>query len=111
MSYRRPAEQVAAAKAWAVFLTANRALIDTAGLPSRCTETREHFDDFLMHGHLDHHPDPTRFSVEDLDGDQYRAFARLVEVYFAGHDWFTPLALRPPDQQRLRTRFDSGAPS
>jgi hypothetical protein len=107
MAYRRPPDQASAAKTWAAFLAANRGLIEGSGLPTSCTESREHFDDFLMHGHLDHHADPTRFAVEALNEDQYGDLTLLVEAYFtAGYDWFTPLAVRLPDQQRLRSRFE-----
>ena len=49
---------------------------------------RDHFDDFLMHGYLDHHPDDTGFKIESLGADQRANLVLLVESYFvAGYEY------------------------
>jgi len=106
MSYRRSQEDVRAARSWSRFIETQKSRITATGLPALVVESATHFDDFLEHGCLDHHPDPSRFSVAPLSEAQYQEFVGLVESYFAaGYAWFTPIALREPDQQRLRARF------
>lgn len=110
MRYRRSSESTEAARTWRRFLDATSALVGEAGLPSAVTESRERWDDFLMHGYLDHHEDPTNFTVKELNERQYDALVRLVAVYLAafyaeGDRAPTPIALRSSDQDALRARF------
>jgi hypothetical protein len=59
-----------------------------------------------MHGYLDHHDDPSGFTVKKLSEEQYCALVQLVESYFTiGYEYFTPIALRNEDQQNLYNRF------
>lgn len=44
----------------------------------------EHWGDFLDHGHLDHHPDPSRFDLDDLSVRQKAALLRLLLNYREG---------------------------
>ena len=109
MSYRRGAGQVDADRAWSRFVDEHRDLVAAAGLPALAVESSAHFDDLLMHGHFDHHSDPTSFTTDSLADPQYRALVELVENYFAaGFGWYTPMALRPADLQRLQARFAHG---
>jgi hypothetical protein len=106
MTHRRSPSKAAAARQWDRFVSANEPTISAIGLPSACLKSVAHFDDFLMHGRLEHHPDDTDFQVGGLTADQYDNLVALTESYFAaGYEWFTPLALRGPDQQRLSARF------
>ena len=109
MGYRRSKDRADAARRWSTFVTRNRGVIDAAGLPELATQSIRHWDDLLMHGHLDHHSDPAGFSVEQLSEEQYAALLQLVESYFAGgYGYFAPLALRDGDRERLEMRFVSG---
>jgi len=106
MGYRRSPETLRAERRWRAFLVTHSALLLTAGLPSPIVSSQSRWDDFLMHGHLDHHDDPTAFSVEELDAPAYAALRELAESYFAaGNAFFTPFALRADDQVALRARF------
>lgn len=111
MTDRRSPHKVAAARAWDRFVSANDPIIAASGIPNAYLTSAEHFDDFLMHGYLAHHPDDTDFKIESLSTDQYGKLVLLVESYFAaGYEWFTPVALRSPEQHRLGSRFGaSGA--
>jgi hypothetical protein len=39
------------------------------------------FEDFLMHGYIDHHETPPRTTVDELAASQQRAHKRLVITY------------------------------
>src|SRR5688572_29439816 len=109
MGYRRPKESVEAARNWSTFVACNRIVTEAARLPQVVTESINHWDDFLMHGYLDHHHDPTDFTVDQLSDEQYDALLQFVDSYFAGgYEYFTPIALRVEDQQRLEMRYRTG---
>jgi len=95
-----------AARAWAAFIDRNTSAVRAAGLPEAVTASVARWDDFLMHGRLEHHDDPTAFAIDQLSESQYAALTLLVESYFvAGYEFFTPEALRIEDQRALRARF------
>jgi hypothetical protein len=106
MGYRRSNEKVRAARDWNSFVAKNIETIRTAGLPELVTTSIRHWDEFLIHGYLDHHEDPSRFTVDELSEEEYSALVKLVESYFmCGYEYFTPIALRSVDQQILDHRF------
>ena len=46
------------------------------------TEKMEMFDDFLMHGWIDHHDDPIGFTDVDMTAEQKSKFKKLIWKYF-----------------------------
>ena len=107
MTYRRSPHKAAAQQQWERFVEANRVTIEATGIPPTVFHSIGHFDDFLAHGRLELHDDPSASDVRSLDPNQYEALVSLVESYFvAGYEWFAPLGLRSDDQDRLRARFD-----
>lgn len=109
MGYRRLKESVEAARDWSTFVARNRSVVEAAGLPQVVTESIPHWDDFLMHGYLDHDHDPTGFTVDQLSDEQYAALLQFVDSYFAvGYEYFAPMALRVEDLQRLEMRYRIG---
>ena len=106
MGYRKSKQKAEAKRAWATFLEGNKELIFAAGLPELVTESVEHWDDFLMHGFLDHHEDPSRFSVDQLSERQYGSFLQLVERYFgSGYEYFEPVAVQVEGSRRLKDLY------
>ena len=106
MSFRRSPQRTSAARHWATFVAANHERLQAAGLPVLATQSVAHWDDLLMHGHFDHHEDPSHFAVGNLTDEQYTVFVDLVESHFlAGYEYFTPTALKLEDQDRLASRF------
>jgi hypothetical protein len=106
MAYRRSKDSLKAERNWSAFVTSNTRAIEAAGLPEIVTESIAHWDDFLSHGFIDHHYDPSRFTVDQLSNEQYAALVQLVESYFAsGYEYFTPSVLRDEDLQPLEMRF------
>jgi hypothetical protein len=77
MSFRRSKEAVSEGRAWQNFRQANAELLRSSGLPLSLYESRDLFDDFLMHGYIDHHEDATHFFIGQLSETQK---ALLVEV-------------------------------
>ena len=106
MTDRRSPRKAAAKREWDRFVRSNQRVIASIGLPDSIFSSVGHFDDFLSHGHLDHHLDAGDFRVEALDSAQYDALVMLTESYFAaGYEWFTPGALQTADQHSLARRF------
>lgn len=79
MGFRRKKSEVLGKKRWHDFLIENHRLIEQIGLPETVVGTEERFDDFLMHGYIDHHDDPSKFTIEHLDDDKYRKCFELIE--------------------------------
>ena len=109
MGYRRSKQKVEAARAWNTFVARNNDLIYLAGLPESVIKSIDHWDDFLMHGYLDHHEDPSGFRVDQLSEQQYGALLQVVESYFvSGYEYFEPVAVRREDSRALNDRFGGG---
>jgi hypothetical protein len=70
MSFRRSKLAAFQSRAWQRFFQANREGLARTGVRCSIYESGELFDDFLMHGWVDHHPDPTRFTVAELNQQQ-----------------------------------------
>jgi hypothetical protein len=63
------------------FRQANAALLQASGVPASLYESRELFDDLLMHGYIDHHEEPTHFSVSRLSRSQVEALVEVAARY------------------------------
>src|SRR5262245_37260839 len=73
VSFRRPGKAIhEQACYWEEWRTEHRAVLERTGLPESVLQDEEHWWDFLMHGRLDHHPDPLGFSVRQLSREQQR---------------------------------------
>lgn len=106
MGGRRSPDRSRAEQEWARFVDANHDRFAAAGLPRLASANIARWDDLLTHGSLRGHEDPERFTTASLSPEQYAVFADLVESYFvAGYEYFTPAALKIPDQRRLDARF------
>ncbi|HEV8581234.1 MAG TPA: hypothetical protein VGX68_19385 [Thermoanaerobaculia bacterium] len=81
MGFRRSKQTALEARNWRRFLEANRESLDQAGIPGTIYEFRERFDDLLMHGCLDHHPDATRFTTDELDERQRALLIEIIVRY------------------------------
>lgn len=102
MSFRRSKNEVVEQERWRAFCAANEQLIARLELPSPVVETQDRFEDLLMHGYLDHHHNPTKFSLDSLDSAKMEDFRALVDRYFET-GYFDPglMALGEEKRQRL----------
>ena len=92
---------------WRAFRSQHRQAFLESGLPLAICESREIFDDFLMHGYLDHHEDPRRFTVDELSPPQVQALKRLIVAYLS-QDFADPgLGIFSP-QEHSRIRAQAG---
>lgn len=70
------------------------------------TKSISHWDNFLMHGYLDHHGEMSEFTIDQLSEEQYGGLLQLVESYFvSGYEYYEPNLLRSEDRQRFNHRF------
>lgn len=81
MSFRRSKTATQTTREYHGFVQANSALFQASGVPISLYQSRELFDDLLMHGYIDHHPDPTRFFVGQLSAEQQAALVEVVVLY------------------------------
>lgn len=81
MSFRRSKTAVREARAYRDFVQANATLFQASGVPISLYESRDLFDDLLMHGYIDHHSDPTHFFVGRLSAEQRAALVEVVVLY------------------------------
>ena len=84
VGFRRSKESAGRAVRWSRFKQDRADLFEESGLPSHVYETEAHFQDFLMHGYLDHHERPCSFRVDHLSGSQKGILRQLVVWYLAG---------------------------
>ena len=106
MTYRKSPRKADAKRQWDRFVSNNQPIVMASGIPVAVFDSIDHFDGFLCRGYVDNHIDGGEFRVDSLNASQYQALVILTESYFAaGYEWFTPLALRPTDQETLRMRF------
>ena len=81
MSFRRSKTAAVEARAWREFREANAAILQASGVPASLYESRELFDDLLMHGYIDHHEDPTHFFVGQLSPSQRESLIEVAARY------------------------------
>src|SRR6478672_7980184 len=81
MSFRRSKTAAREARAYRDFVQANAAMFQASGVPISLYESRELLDDLLMHGYIDHHPDPTHFFIGQLSDGQRAALVEVVVRY------------------------------
>ena len=81
MSFRRSKASAEQARMWKQFLVENQDLLICTGIPLSVFEHHHMFDDLLMHGYIDHHVDPTRFSVKELDAKQKECLVQTIVNY------------------------------
>lgn len=82
MSYRKPKVESSRQAKWQSFLEANGGMFVDTGLPLSYYEKHEIFDDFLMHGCIDHHEDPIGFTTDRMTTQQLNKLKLLVREYF-----------------------------
>ena len=76
MSYRRDNEKDLA---WREWLRQNENVLNECGLPEIVLRSESHWWDFLMHGYLDHHDDPSNFIVDALSKEEMKCLKRFLE--------------------------------
>src|SRR5256885_1449065 len=81
MSFRRRKAAAQESRAWHDFLDSNAVLLQASGLPGALYQSRELFDDLLMHGYIYHHTDPTYFVVGQLSASQQEKLIEVVVRY------------------------------
>lgn len=101
LSFRKKKDDGHEKRRWQSFCAENADLIASLDLPSPVIETQERYEDLLMHGYLDHHHDPTRFTIDEFDATKIENFKQLVDRYFAA-GYFDPGLVAVGFEERLR---------
>jgi hypothetical protein len=83
MSYRKSKKTSAEARTWAQFVQAHQKQLEQTELPTEFYETREMWNDFLMHGYIDHHDDVTGFTIDMMSETARTVLADVVVAYLA----------------------------
>ena len=76
MSYRRNNEKDLA---WREWLQRNKDALNECGLSGIVLRSEAHWWDFLMHGYLDHHGDPSNFTIDDLSKAEMKCLKEFLE--------------------------------
>ena len=106
MGYRRKKNQLQGNKKWEKFCNKNKTLMNNTGLPSIYLDNRNLFDDFLMHGYIDHHDDPIRFTDEQMTDEQISNLRLLIRKYFeAGFCDPGIILFTPEEKKQLAKEF------
>jgi hypothetical protein len=83
MAFRRSREQAERQRAWDRFRQRHVDEIRRIGLTEPVVRTRERFVDFLMHGYIDHHDDPSGFSVHQVSDEQHALLVEFANRFMA----------------------------
>jgi hypothetical protein len=80
---------------WKKFLKEYSNIINKTGIPFEYFDQHTIWIDFLLHGFIDHQPDLIKFTIDNLNVNEYKYFKLLVQKYFEfGFEYFNPMALR-----------------
>ena len=77
MAYRNPSEK---ALSWSRWLSQNQEKLFACGLPQIVLTNKNHWQDFLMHGYLDHHSDVSNFVLDNLSSKEKINLLGFLEV-------------------------------
>ena len=77
MSYRSNNEKN---RFWHKWLIQNREHLSGCGLPEIILNDESHWQDFLLHGYLDHHFDDNNFALENLSSEEQNNLLHFLEV-------------------------------
>jgi len=106
MGFRKSRDTHRHERKWEAFREANRSLLHESGLPRSYVEQQEMFDDFLMHGGIDHHEDPIGFTVDKMTDAQRRSLRDLIHRYFeAGYSDPGIMVLGCEEKQELERMY------
>jgi hypothetical protein len=78
VGYRRRHNLTDEDKEFHSWLKEHRDLVEETGLPEIILQDADHWFDFVDHGFLDHHDDPSRFTLDDLSERQKAALLALL---------------------------------
>ncbi len=81
MSYRKKNEFQFIRK-WKNFLDRNKELILVTGLPLEYYMKQELFEDFMMHGYIDHHIVESNIAIDHLNEYQINKLKIFTEAFF-----------------------------
>ncbi len=104
MAYRKPNEDVE----WRNFLRSHQLLVTEASLPPQVLSSQSRFDDFLMHGYLDHHIDAQGFSLNELNPPARSALKSMVVQYLKAY--YDPGMMLFSDEENEKLRTAAGLP-
>lgn len=94
MGYQRNGKQAhAAARSWDQWLAQYQSALLECGLSPTVLRDHDHWCDFLEHGYLDHHDDPTGFSIDAVPPDRAGGLVRLLESMLPQDEWASAIAL------------------
>jgi hypothetical protein len=95
MSFRRPGKAtLEQARDWERWRRTHHEALAVTGLPESVLRDEEHWWDFLHHGFLDHHDDPSHFTVAQLSLEQRRALRRFLQKTLSPDERSSAIVLR-----------------
>jgi len=98
MSFRRPGKAThEQAHHWAQWRRTHREPLSETGLPESVLADEEHWWDLLQHGFLDHHEDPSGFSVQQMSIEQQRELRQFLHQTLSADEKASAIVLRQLD--------------
>lgn len=83
---------------WKAFLNTNFEILLKTGLPVSYLERQELWEDFLLHGYIDHFSVDEKFTIENMIKAEYKVYMKCIREYFASDfDYFEPALLSTQD--------------
>lgn len=84
---------------WRKWILEDQQALNSCGLPLLVIKNEEHWWDFLEHGYLDHHDDPSGFTVDDLSPEEKRCLYAFLQTALIEMEEPSVRVLRMLDQQ------------
>lgn len=95
MSFQRPGKAIHKQTLdWEHWRRTHREALAKTGLPESVLRDEEHWWDFLHHGFLDHHDDPSHFTVEQLSLEQRRELRQFLHQTLSPDERSSAIVLR-----------------
>ena len=103
MGYRKPKTQSEDASRWKAFVREQKESVVACGLPMSYLQNQNLFEDFLMHGCIDHHDDSIGVTLREMTEGEKGYLFKLVRAYFkAGFKNPGLVVFSSKEERRLR---------
>jgi len=64
---------------WKDWLSEHKNALEKCNLPEIVLKSRNHWEDFLLHGFLDHHSETSNFSIDDLSQESQKNLLNFLQ--------------------------------
>lgn len=88
---------------WRKWLLRHQTALAACRLPALVLQDEKHWWDFLMHGYLDHHEDPSRFTVDALSRTEKQMLFEFLKAELTEEEKKSVTVMRQLESEASKT--------